>query len=126
MTNYQWCHFVPAKGDYLPWGETAMKKWAEWDTTFKIPYCPHVSIGWDSNPRFPVKRQDLIVNNKPEYFEKFLRDAKKYIDNHPKQPKLITINAWNEWAEGSYLEPDKKNGFGYLEAVKKVFGSGIK
>jgi len=121
MTNYQWCHFVPANGDYMPWGEKAIKKWAEWDTTFKIPYCPHVSIGWDSNPRYPVKKQALVINNKPEYFQIYLQKAKEYIDRHPNQTKLITINAWNEWAEGSYLEPDKKNGFGYLEAVKKVF-----
>ena len=121
MTNYQWCHFVRPSGDYIPWAEEAMAKWAEWDTTFTIPYCPHVSIGWDSNPRFPIKKQELIVNNKPQYFQQYLQKAKEYIDQHPGQPRLITINAWNEWAEGSYLEPDRKNGFGYLEAVRNVF-----
>ena len=121
MTNYQWCHFVAPSGDYFSWGHKALAKWAEWDTTFNVPYCPHVSIGWDSNPRFPVQKQDLIVNNKPEYFQMYLQKAKDYIDAHPNQPPLITINAWNEWAEGSYLEPDKKNGYGYLEAVRNVF-----
>ena len=123
MTNYQWCHFVPASGDYLNWGAKAIVKWAEWDKTFKIPYCPHVSIGWDSNPRFPVQKQDLVVNNKPEYFKLYLQKAKEYLDKHPDQPQLITINAWNEWAEGSYLEPDAKNGYNYLEAVKEVFST---
>ena len=121
MTNYQWCHFVPVKGDYLPWGEKAIEKWAEWDTTFNIPYFPHVSIGWDPNPRYPDRKVALIENKKPEYFQQYLQKAKEYVDKHPNQPKLITINAWNEWAEGSYLEPDKKNGFGYLEAVQNVF-----
>lgn len=30
-------------------------------------------------------------------------------------------STWNEWTEGNYLEPDEENGFGYLEAYKKVF-----
>ncbi|MCX6985251.1 MAG: glycoside hydrolase family 99-like domain-containing protein, partial [Lentisphaerae bacterium] len=38
------------------------------------------------------------------------------------QEKIMFINAWNEWTEGSYLEPDKKYGFGYLEALKTILG----
>jgi hypothetical protein len=49
-----------------------------------------------------------------------LSKAKRYVDEHPQQPKLMTINAWNEWIEDSYLLPDMKYGFGYLEAVKDV------
>ena len=32
----------------------------------------------------------------------------------------ILINAWNEWAEGTYLEPDTVNKYTYLEAIKSV------
>jgi hypothetical protein len=42
------------------------------------------------------------------------------VDAHPGIPKIITINAWNEWSEGSYLEPDTLWKYGYLEAVKEV------
>lgn len=62
-----------------------------------------------------------ITNSTPKKFKKYLIKAKQYIDNHPKQPKLITINAWNEWSEGSYLEPDTLYKMGYLDAVKDVF-----
>jgi hypothetical protein len=34
----------------------------------------------------------------------------------------MNINCWNEWTEGSYLEPDTTTGFKYLEAVRDVFG----
>jgi hypothetical protein len=37
--------------------------------------------------------------------------------------RLVTINAWNEWTEGSYLEPDTLHGAGHLEQIRRVFGS---
>jgi hypothetical protein len=40
----------------------------------------------------------------------------------PPAQRILTINAWNEWTEGSYLEPDTEHGFAYLEAIKQVFG----
>jgi len=60
------------------------------------------------------------LNGTPENFAAALRLAKQYVDEHPDQFPLITINAWNEWVEGSYLLPDQVFGFGYLEAVKSV------
>lgn len=53
--------------------------------------------------------------------------CKQFLDQRdaraPKaQPKILSINAWNEWTEGSYLEPDVVNGYAYLEAIRRVFG----
>jgi hypothetical protein len=92
------------------------------DEHISVPVFPCVSIGWDDTPRFPHKGADHVTrfNGTPENFEAALRIAKQYADEHPEQLPLITINAWNEWVEGSYLLPDQVNGFGYLEAVKAV------
>ena len=108
--------------DYLVYGDNSGKIRARMDSLLNIPLFPCVSIGWDDTPRFPAKGMKDVVHyhNTPESFAALLYQAKKYADSHPEQTKLITINAWNEWVEGSYLLPDMMNGFGYLKAVKKV------
>jgi hypothetical protein len=121
VTIYNWT----ASGldeNYLTWGENALKAGEKWDSLLDIPYFPNVSVGWDDTPRYPDKGKESVVhiNNTPESFAAYLQKTKEYVDNHPDQIKLITINAWNEWIEGSYLEPDMLWGYSYLEAVKKV------
>jgi len=108
--------------DYVVYGTNSMKIRAQMDSILNVPLFPCVSIGWDDTPRFPAKGIHDVVHyhNTPASFAALLSKAKKYADSHPEQPKLITINAWNEWVEGSYLLPDMLNGYGYLEAVKKV------
>ncbi len=108
--------------DYLVYGANSVKIRVQMDSILNIPLFPCVSIGWDDSPRFPAKGIHDVVHyyNTPESFAALLSKAKKYADSHPEQPRLITINAWNEWVEGSYLLPDMLNGYGYLEAVKEV------
>jgi uncharacterized protein YceK len=112
--------------DYLVYGARSLAIRHQMDSILSIPLFPCVSIGWDDTPRFPAKgKSDVVhINNTPESFAALLSKAKKYADSHPEQPALITINAWNEWVEGSYLLPDMLNGYGYLEAVKEVFIDG--
>ena len=112
--------------DYLVYGDNSMKIRAQMDSILDIPLFPCVSVGWDATPRFPAQGVKDVVHkhNTPTSFATLLSKAKEYADAHPKQPKLITINAWNEWVEGSYLLPDMLNGFGYLEAVKEAIIDG--
>ena len=112
--------------DYLVYGANSVRIREQMDSILDVPVFPCVSIGWDDTPRFPAKGIKDVVhyNNTPQSFAALLSIAKKYADSHPDQPRLITINAWNEWVEGSYLLPDMLNGFGYLEAVKEVIIEG--
>ena len=66
-------------------------------------------------------RPGVVKNNTPENFQKALEAAKSYVDAHPGQAPLITVNSWNEWTETSYLMPCTMFGYGYLEAIKAVF-----
>jgi hypothetical protein len=63
-----------------------------------------------------------MAGNTPEAFQASLEAAKRFLDRDPAQPKILNINAWNEWTEGSYLEPDTEFGMGYLKAIRAVFG----
>lgn len=120
-THYQFCHYLYMNDDYVKITDRAVNEWERIDSTFTIPYYPHVSIGWDNTPR--TAKSAVVKNNTPENFARALQMAKDYVDKRPKMHPLITINSWNEWTETSYLQPDNVNGYGYLEAVRKVFGS---
>ena len=98
-----------------------LKEWAKIGGSYDVPYFPHISVGWDNNPRYVEFRPGIVKNNTPANFAKALEHAKKYADSHHGQPPLITVNSWNEWTETSYLMPDNLYGYGYLQAVKNVF-----
>jgi hypothetical protein len=120
LTNYQWCHYVRPRGNYKDWGETAIASWEKWAGEFSMPFFPHVSIGWDTNPRFKELKEDIVTDGTPGLFADFLRRAMRFVDAGNLSPRLITVNSWNEWSEGSYLEPDALHGTQYLEAVRNT------
>ena len=110
--------------DYLHYAAESVKIREEFDAYFKEPLYPCVSVGWDTTPRYPAMTEEDVIhhNREPRVFGSYLKLAKDYADAHADtQVKLITINAWNEWIEDSYLLPDKKFGYAYLEAVRDVF-----
>ena len=120
-THYQFVHFADINRSYQDILADVQKEWERLDGSMDRPYFPHISVGWDPNPRFVDRRQGIMRDASPQNIEAGLRLARDYVDAHPNQPPLITINSWNEWTETSYLEPDDRNGYGYLEAVRNVF-----
>ncbi len=117
ITSYNWAMHVRAEGPYKSWAEKNIAKFDEFRENYATTFYPHVSVGWDTSPRFKAPRKDVIVNNEPELFEEYMGQAMDYIDQHAIDPPLITVNSWNEW----YLEPDMKYGMAYLEAVKNAY-----
>lgn len=87
-------------------------------------YIVPMSSGWDKTPWGGSKDplHDKSVST-PAEFEAHLRAAKRAMLSFPDKTKgMGVICCWNEYGEGSYVEPTKKWGFSYLEAVKRVFG----
>jgi len=120
-TSYQFVMSAQPKNDYADWAAESMSHWDQYEKAYGTFY-PHVSIGWDNTPRNPsFAAESVVQGSTPEAFERCLQRAKAFIDARPGQPPLITLNSWNEWTEGSYLLPDTQWGYGYLEAVRRVF-----
>ena len=120
VSHYQFVHVMDIDRDYAEMMPDMERVWKE-SESYGVPYFPHVSIGWDNNPRHTQFMPGVTKNNTPAAFKDALERARAFATARPGQPPLITINSWNEWTEGSYLQPDDLYGYGYLEAVKEVF-----
>jgi lipopolysaccharide biosynthesis protein len=83
-------------------------------------YYPTVMTGWDNSARKPGKG-NVFHNATPAKFQTWFEgDYRWSQESHPQGAKFVFVNAWNEWAEGTYLEPDKKYGYAYLNAVRST------
>jgi len=136
VTSYVWLHHIGMNAfpqtEYRWWTEQWNAKCEELAAEFELPYYPNVTMGWDTSPRtvqsdvyenIGYQYMPTISGNTPEAFADALTAAKEFASKQKDQARIVTINAWNEWTEGSYLEPDLIHGMQYLEAVRDVFGS---
>lgn len=76
---------------------------------------------WDNTARKAVSKGVILQNLTPDTLKKWLLDiiteSKKV---HSKEEDIIFVNSWNEWAEGSHLEPDMKYGYAWLQVIKEA------
>ena len=134
ITSYVWVHhtgdlefpvakYTSAQSEYFRYAKSAL-------TRFNLPYYPNVTVGWDSSPRcnpsdtwgnYGYPYTFVVEGNTPDAFRDALLEAKEFLVKNPSSKGILTLNSWNEWTEGSYLEPDSVHGMKYLEAVKEVF-----
>eukprot|EP00054_Salpingoeca_dolichothecata_P012853 m.71386 g.71386 ORF g.71386 m.71386 type:complete len:430 (+) comp20159_c0_seq5:10-1299(+) len=135
------------EGNYSQIVKECINAWSQKQSKYSIPYLPNMSVGWDPSPR--CVNTDPFGNfgypwggsfrSTPAEFQSALESSKAFLksrcgkqheflggnsrnNNTSFCPPLI-INAWNEWSESAYLEPDERDGFGKLNAIKAVFGN---
>ncbi len=71
---------------------------------------------WDNTAR-TKDRAVIVLNGTPENYEYWLSSTIDLAQQFKKEESLVFINAWNEWAEGCHLEPDRLYGYGFLQAT---------
>ncbi|MBI2301719.1 MAG: glycoside hydrolase family 99-like domain-containing protein [Armatimonadetes bacterium] len=125
-TYHWWSGAERAAPDYryFPYStvvDRARETWEarrEVDEAAGLKFLPVADSGWDSRPWHGDSSMVIHDRTVPEW-ERLLREAKGYLDAH--QETTLVLGPWNEWGEGSYLEPCAEWGFGMVEAVRRVF-----
>jgi hypothetical protein len=93
--------------------------WKHWGALTGGRFWPTVMPGWDRRPW--LRDNDLVrTGSTPELFRDALARARGYAN----ADKVVMVEAWNEWGEGSILEPSVEHRFAYLDAVRAVFCPG--
>jgi hypothetical protein len=99
------------------------RQWLQLLEQTSLPLLLPVCGGWDSRP-WHGQNNLVRYGRTPELFRQHLRDAKTLCESESQTSKiknLVLIEAWNEWGEGSYVEPHREFEFGYLDALREVF-----
>lgn len=86
-----------------------------------LPYIPVTDPGWDSRPWHGPNAR-VRTGKTPGLFRQMLLNAREFVEKRKVAgPKMVLIEAWNEFGEGDYLEPHREWGFGHVDAVREVF-----
>lgn len=90
-----------------------------YEKTFNIKHLYQaISPMWDNTPRKNNKGAIIFDGSTPELYKEWLKAIIRHNQKrNDLDDNLIFVNAWNEWGEGAYLEPDRRYGYAYLQAT---------
>jgi glycosyltransferase involved in cell wall biosynthesis len=108
-TIYDWSYLVEQSAQYK-------------QPTYELfrSVCP----SWDNTAR-RKNNAAIFANSSPGLYQRWLNNAINNAVEHAPNPdhRLVFVNAWNEWAEGAYLEPDMRYGYAYLQATRDALSA---
>jgi hypothetical protein len=122
----QWTENPPSERtfDYGLWRANAQRHWHKERARLALDFVPTVAMGWDSSTRVhqddPLEISEwpfnpVVTDNSSEAFGAAVSDAIEFAAEG--DTPVVVVNAWNEWTEGSYLEPDTRTGDAHLKAL---------
>ena len=101
---------------YAHMTEQGERIWKHWGAVTGGRFWPTVMPGWDRRPW--LRDKDLVrTGSTPDLFRDALTRARQHVNGD----RVVMVEAWNEWGEGSILEPSVEHGFAYLDALRSVF-----
>ncbi len=100
---------------YAALADAAMTQVAEEFTVF-----PGVCPGWDNEARRPGRGVGFIGSSPRLYGAWLEHGCRRALQAQNPDERIVFINAWNEWAEGAYLEPDRHFGHAYLRETART------
>ena len=119
-SNLPWFgpHF---SGEAKSYAEMMQTEIASRDDDYR--YFPGVCPSWDNEARKP-NRGYGFYGSTPDLYASWLNNAAEFaLARGTPDEALVFINAWNEWGEGAYLEPDRHYGYAYLAATRRALDS---
>jgi len=135
-SSYTWLHHVDIDAHPFPVGDwdrvraEAFAAYWSYPDDLALPFVPNISVGWDNSPRTSpeaVWERNVGYGWTPSFecsvesITLAAAESVKLLAAQPGAPAMVTVNAWNEWTEGSYLLPDTERGTELLEALGAAF-----
>jgi len=124
ITNKVGCHPAWSRGniyDYEQVVSNAVRRHSQDDSKVM----PTAMLSWDNTAR-RQRNSTVFANFSNTRYAQWLSSNAERVakdSRFSRDEKLIFVNAWNEWAEGTHLEPDQRHGYGYLEATRQALAN---